>query len=31
MCMGYAKEIQAWVCEQERQQRDSFLGDWITG
>lgn len=31
MCMGYAKEIQAWVCERERQQRDGFLLDWAGG
>lgn len=31
MCMGYAKEIQAWICEQERQTRDGFLGDWFDG
>lgn len=28
MCTGYAKEIQAWVCEQERQRSEGFLSDW---
>lgn len=28
MCMGYSKEIKAWVCEQNRMQTDGMLEAW---
>lgn len=28
MCMGYAKEIRAWVCEEAGNQRESVMAAW---
>lgn len=28
MCMGYAKEIRAWVCEEAGSQRESVMAAW---
>lgn len=28
MCTGYAKEIQAWICEQTQRQSESYLREW---
>jgi hypothetical protein len=28
MCMGYAKEISTWVCDEARSQREVMLGAW---
>lgn len=28
MCMGYAKEIRAWVCEEAGSQRESMMAAW---
>lgn len=28
MCMGYAKDIKAWVCPQETSRREHALGLW---
>lgn len=28
MCMGYSKEIKAWVCEQNRMRADGMLEAW---
>lgn len=28
MCMGYAKEIKAWVCQTEQNQRDEAMVAW---
>lgn len=28
MCMGFAKEIKAWVCVTEQNQRDGMLQAW---
>lgn len=28
MCMGYAKEISAWVCDEARNQREVMMGAW---
>ena len=28
MCMGYAKEISAWVCDDARNQREVMLCEW---
>lgn len=28
MCMGYAKEINAWVCDQTRSRREIMMDAW---
>jgi hypothetical protein len=28
MCMGYAKEISAWVCDEARSQRELMMDAW---
>lgn len=28
MCMGYAKEIRAWVCEETGSQREFMMAAW---
>lgn len=28
MCMGYAKEIRAWVCEEAGSQREFMMAAW---
>lgn len=28
MCMGYAKEIRAWVCEDAGSERESMMAAW---
>lgn len=28
MCMGYAKEIRAWVCDEARSQREIMMDAW---
>lgn len=28
MCMGYAKEIRAWVCEEAGSQRENMMNAW---
>lgn len=31
MCMGFAKDIKAWVCLTEQNQRDGMLQAWAEG
>ena len=28
MCMGYAREIRAWVCEEAGSQRETMMATW---
>jgi len=28
MCMGYANEIKAWVCDEARTQREAMMDAW---
>lgn len=28
MCMGYAKDIKAWACPQEKERREAALHQW---